>query len=350
MTGRRLRTGPEDDLGLPWERMSDGRVWHLKRGRDYQVDARAFKRAAEVAGERLGKVACLAPERVPRMKRWDEYTWVQFVDHDVLIGSPCPCGNRDLVRTHPGFAHCPACDARLKLSTPREEESFSAPAELDAEPLPEPPSNGPEPQVPPPTAAAPRDDTGRAKAIARGSYRSRHDERFAFEEYTDVRVVARTLRPRRERVYACAVDPLGIPVLLWAIFVLADGARQPDPDDPSRVRCVVGRWPVPSLGSVIHLDRIRTRDDDPERIRFEHHPDDRRATGRLHKFSDVRLVYQEQLPDRERMFGHAIDQDGRPTLLYVDYPLIDGARMYEPDDPGGRSTSPIAGPPNRSAR
>jgi uncharacterized Zn finger protein (UPF0148 family) len=353
---RPLRTGPDDDLGLPWERMSDGRVWRLKRGRDYRVDSRAFKRAAEVAGERLGKIACLAPERIPRMKRWDEYMWVQFVDQEVLVGAPCTCGNPELVRLHPGFAHCPACGSRLKLSTPDEEERFSEPEleeerfsepELEEERFSEPeleegslsePPDGEEPQAPEPPAPRRDSDARRAKAIARGSYRSRQDERFAFEEYTDLRIVARVVRPRREWVYACAVDPLGIPVLVWVTYVLQDGARIPDPDDPSRAQCVVHRWPIPALGSVVKLDRVHTRSDDPQtarQMRFSHHPDDRRATGRLHKFSDVTLVYQEDLPGRERMFGHARDQDGTPTLIYVDYPLIDGTRMYEPDDPVG---------------
>src|SRR5437870_3967633 len=103
-----LRSGPDDDLGLPWDELADGRTWHLKRGRDFEVDTKALTRAAEVGAGRIGKVACVAADRVARIHHFEEFAWVQFVDHDVEVGKPCPCGGTELRRTHPRYARCPA--------------------------------------------------------------------------------------------------------------------------------------------------------------------------------------------------------------------------------------------------
>jgi hypothetical protein len=317
-----LRSGPDDDLGLPWNRLGDGRVWRLQRGRDYEVETDALARAAEVAGARMGKVPSLLPDRVPRLKYWDDYAWIQFVDHDVLVGSPCPCGSDELVRTHPKYARCPACGAHLKLSTPKPQEQFA--------------DEAPVPSRPGPVGES---EAKRAKALERGSYRSRWDERFALEEYSDVVSFARYYKPRRERLYGFAVDPLGLPVLIWVLYPLDEGARRPHPEDPSVEFSRIHRWPIPPFGLVIDLGQMPSPSatgEVPERsFELPHEIDDHRATGRLHKFSRVKLVHQEDLPGRERFYGHAVDQDGAASLIYVDYPLIGGARVPDPDDDVG---------------
>jgi hypothetical protein len=133
------------------------------------------------------------------------------------------------------------------------------------------------------------------------------------------------------------VDPLGMPVLIWALYPLDDGQRRPDPDRVGDI-CRVHRWPVPPFSSVIDVDRLpnpATPGPLAEgSFASAHDRDDRRGRGRLHKFSRVNLVYQEDLPGRERFYGRALDQDGAPVLIYVDYPLVQGARMIDPDDGG----------------
>jgi hypothetical protein len=99
----------DEELGIDWERMADGRAWRLKRRRDYprDVQPRAVREAANNAARRMGKVVqTLADGRD---------VWVQFSDHKIRLGDPCPCGNRRLHRVHALFVHCDGCGAQLEL-------------------------------------------------------------------------------------------------------------------------------------------------------------------------------------------------------------------------------------------
>ena len=49
----------------------------------------------------------------------------------------------------------------------------------------------------------------------------------------------------------------------------------------------------------------------------------------------MRFVVREELPNRERFFGYGMGHTGNFRMLYVDYPLVDGARLQEPEG-GGR--------------
>jgi hypothetical protein len=294
------RPEPADADGIAWERLSDGRVWRLKRGQHYHEDSKSLERAAEAAGLRMGKTARLALERIPRIRYWDEYAWVQFADHDVPIGSPCPCGSHELIRTHPKFARCPACGALLNLSSPREERE---------------------------------DEAGRVKAITRGKeLRFRLDERFPLSAYSEIRFVASERRPGRERLYGCAMDPMGMPVLVWVQYALDDGERARGPDGEP-LEPDVHRWPVAPFSALIDVRRLE-EGTAPEPLAFVN-PDDQRGPDdrvRLQRFSDATLVYEEELPGRERFYGHAFDQDGEPALIYVDYPLRDGSRLPDTEN------------------
>lgn len=326
-----LRSGPDDDLGLPWKRLGDGRVWRLRRGEDYQVETKALTVAAEVAANRMGKVACVAGESIARARYLEDYAWIRFVDHDVLVGSPCPCGSRELVRTHPQYAECPACGAHLRLSTPRRKEQFAG--------------TGTEPSMTAEVGGGPagaerarsladarKAIIGARKALSRAQ--CRHDDRFALAQYTDAALVATERTQGGQRLYARAVDPLGMAVLLWWFIRGDQSAAAHDPVGSGEAR--VHRWPVAPFGSVIDLDRMPglTEDQVPEREGFakSHHSDDRRGRGRLHRFSRVTLLHREELPGRERFYGHALDQDDDRTLIYADYPLLEQARLKDPDD------------------
>src|SRR5439155_20421526 len=80
-----------DDLGADWERWADGRAHRLKRKRHFaDVDPGLARDAAEAAAARMGKAV-----RTTRDKMMPEkYMWVQFADHCVGPGEPCPCGIR----------------------------------------------------------------------------------------------------------------------------------------------------------------------------------------------------------------------------------------------------------------
>lgn len=102
-----------DDLRVEWERWADGRIWQLKRKRHFaDVDPRAVKKGAMKAARAMGKKVRTTDDKAGRKK----YIWVQFADHEVQLGEPCPCGSRRLLRTHKYYAHCRDCKAVLLLS------------------------------------------------------------------------------------------------------------------------------------------------------------------------------------------------------------------------------------------
>ena len=105
----RQRSRPTVD----WEQLADGRVWRLTRGRHFEGSDRAVVDAARLAAERMGKVVSVSRENFGKTAC---YVWLQFADAVVEFGAPCPrCGSMTLTRSHPGFASCPSCSARLVL-------------------------------------------------------------------------------------------------------------------------------------------------------------------------------------------------------------------------------------------
>ena len=79
----------EEDLGLDWDKWTDGRAFRLKRKRDFPADLRSRPRprtAARYAAEKRGKVVRTIRDRYFPKK----YIWVQFADDEVEIGEPCP--------------------------------------------------------------------------------------------------------------------------------------------------------------------------------------------------------------------------------------------------------------------
>lgn len=104
-----------DELGVEWERWSDGRIWQLKRKRHFaDVDPRDVRKAAARAARAMGKTVRTTEDKAGR----DKYLWVQFADYEVQLGDPCPCGSRRLLRRHRYYAHCLDCKAVLLLSRP----------------------------------------------------------------------------------------------------------------------------------------------------------------------------------------------------------------------------------------
>jgi hypothetical protein len=109
-----------EELGADWERWAtDGRPHRLKRKRDFDdVDPALIKVAARNGAERLGKaVHTFQDPFFP-----EKFVWIQFADHRVVTGRPCPCGGRRLFRLHKNFARCSVCGAQLLLKDPAESE------------------------------------------------------------------------------------------------------------------------------------------------------------------------------------------------------------------------------------
>jgi DNA-directed RNA polymerase subunit RPC12/RpoP len=113
----------DDDLGLPWEKWADGMPHRLKRKRDFpDIDPDIVREAAKNAARRMGKAVQAQQDKMTRNGA-TKYVWVQFADYEVRIGEPCKCGSRRLLRVHPFFARCAACDARILLAPRRTDDS-----------------------------------------------------------------------------------------------------------------------------------------------------------------------------------------------------------------------------------
>ena len=76
--------------------------------------------AARDVADRLGKAVRIAVDDLSRPRRPMIYVWLQFVDAEVTIGDPCPCGGTELVRSHPAYATCEACGRLLGLRPPKD--------------------------------------------------------------------------------------------------------------------------------------------------------------------------------------------------------------------------------------
>ena len=110
-----------DDLGLPWERWSDGLPHRLRRNRDFpDIEPELVREAAKVAARRMGMGVQAAIDRMSvRKGAPSKALWVQFTDHEIRLGDPCKCGGRRIVRIHPSFARCDSCGASLVLAPPK---------------------------------------------------------------------------------------------------------------------------------------------------------------------------------------------------------------------------------------
>ena len=138
---RKTHLAEGDELGLPWERWSDGLPHRLKRNRDFgDIDPALVREAAKNAARRMGKAVQARPDKMMPSSR-STYTWVQFADHEIQIGDPCKCGGRHLLRVHPFFARCTQCGAQLLLAPKRDADADgveSADDDEDADDRPQP--------------------------------------------------------------------------------------------------------------------------------------------------------------------------------------------------------------------
>lgn len=289
--GKQARFDADGLRGLTWEELLDGRLRVLTRGVHYSGSTKVLEQRARGAARVRGRVAATSADRFGRR----EALWVQFLDGQVQPGRPCPaCGEPALERLQVYFAGCPACGAVHRLSV-------TAPGAQDA---------------------------AVAKAIERGKYRLEYDERYLLTDYRHAHFFTRSQDYDYEVLYGRAVDPLGVPVLVWARYPLSRAARIRTATDREHL-WRIARWPVPAFRSFVNLSRLPA---DPGAAAGLAHPD--RLGGHLSEYSEARFLHAESLPARERFFGHARDAGGSRVLLYVDFPLIAGARVTDQDNPG----------------
>jgi hypothetical protein len=57
------------------------------------------------------------------MGYFDTHVWIQFSDHEVEYGQPCPCGELNPIRIHPNFLRCPSCGSRIAIKRPKGSKS-----------------------------------------------------------------------------------------------------------------------------------------------------------------------------------------------------------------------------------
>jgi hypothetical protein len=103
------------ELTLPWGEWMDGKIHRLKKGKHFAGELLAAVEEAKLAARVSGKGILTLREQYGGKY---EYLWVQFTDHAILVGDPCPCGGRKLDRLHTSLARCRRCEATMTL-TPR---------------------------------------------------------------------------------------------------------------------------------------------------------------------------------------------------------------------------------------
>jgi hypothetical protein len=306
----------QDELGLPWDELADGRVHRLIRGRDFVRGPDVVEQAAENAARRLGRVV-----RTFKETRWGVvYFWVQFVDHEVVIGEPCPCGSTGLEQVNVYFAECASCGATVALVRPRRERPVDEDAFAEDEPLLQSLfTNG----------GVAKRKVGRQAGRQRGraeappSIDPRTDP-TRLEAYSKIRLFAGATKVGRQRMYGHAVGPLGGPQLLVVDFALEN-----------RERVTETVWSVPTgpFGSLIRLDRLDGREPDLEIDEPEPTQEPMSAPpSRLSDFEEIELVpYGGRKKGGARFRGHGRLPGGETVLLTVRYLEREGDDAPVPD-------------------
>jgi hypothetical protein len=190
--------------GLTWEDLAkERRPRRLTRGKHFTGDVRALQKEATAAGRRLGCAVRTVRDDFLRFA----YLWVQFADHEVPLGEPCPaCGSRELIRMHEQFGYCPRCRCSLAFSQrvrrvePRKSSTTPVVAERSVE------------------------------GQHEGKLRVRQRRMDAF---TDARLAMDPTESDDEKeMWYGRARYEGEEVLLRVVYPLRDRSRIPDPDNP----------------------------------------------------------------------------------------------------------------------
>jgi hypothetical protein len=193
---------------LTWEKLADGRLWRLKRGRQFRGDVRLVTAEAVQVAHDTGRGVRVVRDELGK----HQYLWLQFADQAIPLGAPCRCGSRRILRTHEHFGRCPACGATCIFRG-----TVAAVAPIAA-------------------AKHPNQD---------------------LRKFEDVELRCYHRGPDRERFCGHGVSPTGKLVLLLVDYPLGvDGERIDDPLRPGDPLYKLSVWPVAPFGSAIDLSLL----------------------------------------------------------------------------------------------
>jgi hypothetical protein len=178
---------------------ADGRVWRLKRGRDFQGSIRAFRLSIGDAAEQMGKVVTISRDKY----RPDVYLWVQFGDGETAPGETCVCGSDRIVRVHQRWARCETCGRLLGLVA----------RDVEAPPGPAATAGAASVYAPPPP---------RRRAVKR------------LDHLDNVRLYRHSITADAERCFGVGDRPDGQRQLISITFPLEDGRRIPSAQIPGQ--------------------------------------------------------------------------------------------------------------------
>jgi hypothetical protein len=190
--------------GLTWEKLAEEQApRRLTRGKHFTGDVRALQKEAYAASRRLGRPVRTVRDDFLRFA----YMWVQFADHEVPLGEPCPaCGSTELVRTHQQFGYCPACRCSLAFA---QRVSRAEPRRGSSTPV-----------LARPAAGGPPDD--RVLVAQR-----------RMDAFTDARMAMEPAESDEENeVWYGRARYEGNNVVIRVVYPLRAGSRVPDPDNP----------------------------------------------------------------------------------------------------------------------
>lgn len=225
---RRLLGRPSaDDVtmeadAIDWTPRADGRPRRLKRGKHYFGETAEVEAAAHVAADAMGKVVSTSPEDLGRRGK-HSYLWVQFVDHRIRPGAPCPCGGREFTRVHPMFVTCEACGAQSLVS--------------DTAPLP------------------PVEELGQIGEHLPGWYAKTGAKR-RLETLADVHLRRYESTPEQESWSGWGRAETGERVLLIVDYPLAGGKHIPDPQRPGTYVHRANRFHAEPFAHAVDFDGL----------------------------------------------------------------------------------------------
>jgi hypothetical protein len=232
--------------GLLWERFADGHVHRLKRGKHYRGEIQDVKAEAEAAAAVMGKHAVVVKDPMGH----HYFLWVQFVDGEISMGDPCPCGHRTLVRVHKAYVRCPACDAVLRL-----DGKFTDMEELEDEDQDEPDleENLERHRM---SADARREEKLRLQRQKKDAARdSRPPE--TLDDFTDVELKLFRHGDGKEVWRGHGLSAGGALSLLLVTYRLdPDGARREDPERPGEHLYRLTSMRVGPFGDAIDISRL----------------------------------------------------------------------------------------------
>jgi hypothetical protein len=224
ITLRRGQAPPNPD----WRRIADGRVWRLRRGRDFGASVQLTIARAEEYASRTGKIVRVVRDRINP----ERAVWVQFGDGRVRPGEPCPCcGSTDVVRTHPSWGRCDRCHAHLDLVDPADRRAVKRAGTSVAAQL-------------QPTARTPAPGAPDANGSA------------FLDAFADVALYSCSRGDTRERCIGYGIADNGAPYLLIVDFPLRGGERIPHPSLPHHWEHRGQALPAEPFGAAVALDAV----------------------------------------------------------------------------------------------